>query len=217
MMPAAHGYIQKHAAERLGRSRPVPAMRDGESECQGRLVCCCCMWIIICIFTVAMFTTVTATPMWLEAFVTVISASCCLCFGCAVYLSPSRVEPLRDVTKRHGRQVWSSVMFGSVTSADPDFQLMEVESGTGTARRPVKTALGKVSVKSKPCIPEPTCACCLDDFSDEDVVARLPCGHVFHEECLMLWVLSQERPRCPMCRSRAAAARSMELVVVDIP
>lgn len=43
------------------------------------------------------------------------------------------------------------------------------------------------------------CAICLDEFSLNCRAARLPCNHVFHDECVRGW-LSRGRPKvwCPM-------------------
>lgn len=41
-----------------------------------------------------------------------------------------------------------------------------------------------------------TCIICLGDR--DGLIARLPCGHEFHEACLMRWLVV--KPTCPMCR-----------------
>uniref|UniRef100_A0ACD5ZJN5 Uncharacterized protein n=1 Tax=Avena sativa TaxID=4498 RepID=A0ACD5ZJN5_AVESA len=43
------------------------------------------------------------------------------------------------------------------------------------------------------------CAICLAVVPDGEVVRRLPaCGHMFHVECIDLWLYSH--PTCPLCR-----------------
>ncbi len=43
------------------------------------------------------------------------------------------------------------------------------------------------------------CTICQEDTNvDSRGVIRLPCGHVFHEECLNNW--TRENPTCPNCR-----------------
>jgi hypothetical protein len=44
---------------------------------------------------------------------------------------------------------------------------------------------------------EPTmCSICLEDFSDTDDVAKLPCGHYFHPLCSHIWIRSHWK--CPL-------------------
>ncbi|XP_010932992.1 RING-H2 finger protein ATL70-like [Elaeis guineensis] len=44
------------------------------------------------------------------------------------------------------------------------------------------------------------CSICLADYKDTDVLRLLPdCGHLFHLQCVDLWLRS--RPTCPVCRS----------------
>lgn len=49
-----------------------------------------------------------------------------------------------------------------------------------------------------------TCAICLHSYQEGDVVCRSPdpeCIHVFHEACIVTWLVSrQERHDCPCCR-----------------
>merc|ERR1712196_343572 len=43
------------------------------------------------------------------------------------------------------------------------------------------------------------CSVCLAGISDEDHVQTLPCGHGFHEHCIVRW--AQTSNQCPMCRT----------------
>uniref|UniRef100_A0A0D3F329 RING-type E3 ubiquitin transferase n=1 Tax=Oryza barthii TaxID=65489 RepID=A0A0D3F329_9ORYZ len=63
------------------------------------------------------------------------------------------------------------------------------------------------------------CAVCLEDVRGGETVRRLPaCGHLFHVECIDMWLHSPHRT-CPMCRcvvsppARAAAKAAAEVVV----
>jgi len=50
------------------------------------------------------------------------------------------------------------------------------------------------------------CVVCLEDFQEGEEIARLPCGHSFHEECVSQWLLSHDR--CPYrCTAEAVAKR----------
>mmetsp|Transcript_78032 Transcript_78032/g.225661 ORF Transcript_78032/g.225661 Transcript_78032/m.225661 type:complete len:447 (+) Transcript_78032:28-1368(+) len=43
----------------------------------------------------------------------------------------------------------------------------------------------------------PSCAVCLSDYADGDLVRELPCGHRFHQRCSGLWLTRSKR--CPLC------------------
>lgn len=43
------------------------------------------------------------------------------------------------------------------------------------------------------------CVVCLEDFEKECLLMGLPCGHVFHQQCIVIW-LAGGRHCCPVCR-----------------
>lgn len=43
------------------------------------------------------------------------------------------------------------------------------------------------------------CAICIDEFEDKEKVRVLPCGHKFHEDCLVPW-LTERHASCPLCK-----------------
>ncbi|KAJ1732741.1 hypothetical protein LPJ72_003243 [Coemansia sp. Benny D160-2] len=50
---------------------------------------------------------------------------------------------------------------------------------------------------------QPNCVVCLEEYAVGDDVRVLPCGHVFHDQCITPWLL---RPKsrfheCPMCKT----------------
>lgn len=44
-----------------------------------------------------------------------------------------------------------------------------------------------------------TCAICLAEFSDHDILVDLPCGHHYHEECIRGWLV--RKAQCPLCKA----------------
>ena len=46
---------------------------------------------------------------------------------------------------------------------------------------------------------ERTCKICHDDLTDADIVTRISCQHLFHHNCLRVW-LENRFPCCPICR-----------------
>ena len=61
------------------------------------------------------------------------------------------------------------------------------------------------SISSSEC-----CSICLSEWGDEECVGmnvvKLPCMHIFHEECLFEWL--QGTTHCPMCREEPATSAS---------
>lgn len=58
-------------------------------------------------------------------------------------------------------------------------------------------------------VPQKVCVVCLEDFSNSEVLAQLPCGHIFHPSCINKWVL--EDWRCPFrCLLEAAELQSKQ-------
>uniref|UniRef100_A0A7N2N623 RING-type domain-containing protein n=2 Tax=Quercus lobata TaxID=97700 RepID=A0A7N2N623_QUELO len=44
------------------------------------------------------------------------------------------------------------------------------------------------------------CAVCLDEFSIGSEARRMPCSHIYHQDCIVLWLGTSNL--CPMCRYR---------------
>lgn len=43
------------------------------------------------------------------------------------------------------------------------------------------------------------CVVCLENFVSEELLMALPCGHAFHQQCIVVW-LAGGRHCCPVCR-----------------
>ena len=46
---------------------------------------------------------------------------------------------------------------------------------------------------------QPTCAICLCELEDGNMIKELRCKHIFHSECIDPWLIN-ERAICPVCR-----------------
>lgn len=53
---------------------------------------------------------------------------------------------------------------------------------------------------------ETSCAVCLSEFDDDDVLRRLPCGHNFHRACIDKWL--KRNKVCPLCLQDIEAVRT---------
>ena len=52
------------------------------------------------------------------------------------------------------------------------------------------------------------CLVCQEAMESEDIVAEMPCSHVFHEQCIESWLAEQNM--CPLCCFRLPAAEDEE-------
>ncbi|XP_019859596.1 PREDICTED: RING finger protein 24-like [Amphimedon queenslandica] len=53
-----------------------------------------------------------------------------------------------------------------------------------------------------------SCAVCLEDFLDREIIVLCPCRHAYHKKCLCDW-LSQS-PSCPICKEGVSLNASTE-------
>jgi len=44
------------------------------------------------------------------------------------------------------------------------------------------------------------CSVCIDDFEKGEILRVLPCGHIYHTDCIIPW-LTTRAPNCPMCKA----------------
>lgn len=51
---------------------------------------------------------------------------------------------------------------------------------------------------------EDSCPVCQEDYGVNESLIRLPCRHMFHEECVLKWL--EKHNTCPMCRHELPAA-----------
>ena len=47
---------------------------------------------------------------------------------------------------------------------------------------------------------ESLCAICIEKYTKNNVLLKLPCNHRFHKDCSKKWLLT--RPACPICRKQ---------------
>jgi Ring finger domain len=52
----------------------------------------------------------------------------------------------------------------------------------------------------------PHCSICLGEYEDGEKLVRLPCGHIYHEDCVSSWTTNHTR--CPLCNYDLESATS---------
>ena len=139
----------------------------------------------------------------------VIPLACMLMVG-AISLLFDRSEPQQyairppEISSRCCDCVWASIAFrdlsfGNEGSNDLQFRRVIVQKSTSGAKWQQSEP---ASIAGEVFSNKPTCACCLEDFQPLNQVAVLPCGHIFHEECIAHWSIASSKSAnsCPTCR-----------------
>ncbi|KAF2309854.1 hypothetical protein GH714_005384 [Hevea brasiliensis] len=75
--------------------------------------------------------------------------------------------------------------------------LME-DVGTVPASKASIDGLTRLRFHRGPHDPGVTCVVCLEELEEEDDLIELPCSHLYHEGCIVKWLLSSHL--CPLCR-----------------
>lgn len=60
------------------------------------------------------------------------------------------------------------------------------------------------------------CVVCLENFETECLVMGLPCGHVFHQQCIVVWLAGGQHC-CPVCRWPSYKKRPARQPYADFP
>lgn len=65
----------------------------------------------------------------------------------------------------------------------------------------VTSSAAGLTAADKATDPQPTCKICMDDFQNRVTIIReLPCGHIYHPECIDEF-LSEQSSLCPQCKT----------------
>ena len=152
---------------------------------------CGCGWVVLCFaFTSASF--MQDEPVSFGKLV--LGIVWCFVLGCTAV---SALVFVRAPKLKLGREfVWAHVDLDKLGEATPQFNVVRLEPGA------CKPCLERKASPAwtKP-YPQKTCLCCLEDFQSQDTMALLPCGHVYHESCLVDWFSTRKtQGTCPLCR-----------------
>ncbi|KAG6538141.1 E3 ubiquitin-protein ligase Iruka-like [Zingiber officinale] len=77
---------------------------------------------------------------------------------------------------------------------DDDVDVIQFDRGPWPASAEAVEGLQMVTTTGE----DSSCPICLDDFDEMSQVLAMPCGHPFHEVCLMEWL--KRSNSCPLCR-----------------
>lgn len=55
-------------------------------------------------------------------------------------------------------------------------------------------------IKYSQALADTICSLCLEEYHEEEKITRLHCTHVYHLDCIKVWVMRSNC--CPLCRKR---------------
>ena len=97
------------------------------------------------------------------------------------------------------RFIWASYLYWNLGATVSVFREVQLRPHTKPVEgRSVSKLPGAKVVK------DASCLCCLEEFRPLSQVAVLPCGHVYHTDCIASWSMSGSTmaSQCPACRQR---------------
>ena len=62
----------------------------------------------------------------------------------------------------------------------------------------MKDRLRKVSINLNMMCEQPSCPICSEDYTPNEEVLKLPCAHLYHNNCVLPWL--DTKKTCPICR-----------------
>ena len=57
-----------------------------------------------------------------------------------------------------------------------------------------------------------SCIICFSDYEEGERLAKLVCGHSYHEDCIRMWFQNSHPRRCPLCQTRCDVQNISELM-----
>lgn len=90
----------------------------------------------------------------------------------------------------------------------------------GTIGHSHSSSSGVLRTRSSTLVQEDCCSICLVEFEAEESLRQLPCGHLYHPECVDVWLLGNAS--CPLCKASilrppATGTRSPTAAGVALP
>ena len=90
---------------------------------------------------------------------------------------------------------------------DPDSmtyeQLLQLEDNVGSVSKGLSSnqidKLPIIKYRKEKNSENYQCIICMEEFEEKEKVKLLPCGHIFHNNCIKQWLLKQKT--CPFCKS----------------
>ncbi|CAN6243743.1 unnamed protein product [Urochloa humidicola] len=172
----------------LRRRPPAPPTPTSPRADDG---CLACYGIIVAMASLLLFTILAATVSIVKACVlasaaaAVFGAAGCVSRWCGARGAASTLPP---PVAPAARAAACGLVGAAINALPPAFAYVRPGACGGDGSKSGRCAL---------------CAVCLEDIEAGEMVRRLPaCGHLFHVECIDMWLHSHTT--CPLCRCHVA-------------
>jgi Ring finger domain len=115
-------------------------------------------------------------------------------YGNHWYDNPTSISDTEEVQPQPADD--AEVMTDNQLSEEIGTDIMTEYGGTPAAKHVIESLPSVVLASDA----EPAeCAICMDEMTqDRDVITKLPCGHLFHGDCVVSWLCNHNT--CPLCR-----------------
>jgi hypothetical protein len=80
------------------------------------------------------------------------------------------------------------------------FQYKNLDTGNAEELTSTKAGYGSLSQKDKKDVEDddaPHCSICLSEYEEGETVTKLPCHHLYHDDCIQSW--TEAHVNCPLC------------------
>eukprot|EP01083_Nonionella_stella_P069492 185262_1 len=100
----------------------------------------------------------------------------------------------------HYSQQVQNVLLGAFLSNSPLTEPTQSSSSRSrsTCQRALKEDLQDVVIDQKILDKTKSCSICTTDYQIDDDAKKLPCKHIFHDDCILQWL--SRHNTCPLCR-----------------
>jgi len=124
----------------------------------------------------------------------------------SLYRHLAHRRPQQEPSAYDGGLAASSGGLGSAESSEEEDQLLPLSAAAAALPPFMYNRLVRHSGKGASWT-ETECAVCLGVIKVGAMVKLLPaCSHVYHRDCIDLWLSLSSRSTCPLCRCRVGAA-----------
>ncbi len=105
-----------------------------------------------------------------------------------------------QIVDTDARPVAQNLRLGSSTTMSNNLKKLEIINSTATAVLIEVIEPENANDDDEPWDLSRQCNICMSPYELQETKSKLPCNHLFHEKCLTMWLIDNNKDTCPMCR-----------------